>query len=38
VSLGHAEGFPAIAAYVQGLQARPARARAVAAAGMPNAA
>jgi glutathione S-transferase len=38
VGLGHAEGFPAIAAYVKGLQARPARARAVAAAGLPNAA
>jgi glutathione S-transferase len=38
VSLGHAEGFPAIAAYVKGLQARPARARAVAVAGLPNAA
>ena len=38
VGLGLADGFPAIAAYVQGLQARPARARAVAAVGLPNSA
>jgi glutathione S-transferase len=38
VGLGYADGLPAVAAYVKGLQARPARARAVAVAGLPNAA
>ncbi len=38
VGLGHAEGFPAIIAWVQRLQARPARERAVAVAGLPAAA
>ena len=34
VALGHGEGFPAIAAWVARLEARPARERAVAAAGI----
>jgi glutathione S-transferase len=38
VGLGHAEGLPAIAAYVERMEARPARARAVAAVGLPAAA
>ena len=38
VGLGHAERFPAIAAWVERLEARPARERAVAAAGLPAAA
>jgi glutathione S-transferase len=38
VGLGFAEGLPAIAAYVERLEARPARIRAVAAAGLPAAA
>lgn len=38
VGLGHADGFPAIAAWVERLEARPARERAVAVAGLPAAA
>jgi glutathione S-transferase len=38
VGLGHAEGLPAITAYVERLEARPARVRAVAAAGLSAAA
>jgi glutathione S-transferase len=38
VGLGFADGLPAIAAYVERLEARPARARAVAAAGLQAAA
>ncbi len=35
VGLGHGDGFPAVAAWVERLEARPARERAVAAAGIP---
>ena len=38
VGLGHAEGFPGIAAWVDRLEARPARERAVAAVGLSAAA
>jgi glutathione S-transferase len=38
VGLGHADGLPAIAAWVERLEARPARERAVASVGLPAAA
>jgi glutathione S-transferase len=38
VALGHGDGLPAIAAYVERLEARPARERAVAAVGFASAA